>query len=191
MFFYDICAVDHLNFANVVYRGVDRGGPLPDNTKDERLIKLWQRYADYWYDQSREMDLEEIRYLAEKLAESNNEEYEIILVSDNKEESERENFYGIDVAGGYHSMLPAGFNENSGDAFCRVINFYLKAKLNENGLFYDQSDAELFREVLIEYKKILPGYIEDEEWRLYYIYKALKMKGGKYTANNIHRSQVG
>lgn len=172
MFFYHICAYDRTSSSSSAYRGVDRVGPLPDNTKDEKLIKLWQRYADYWYDQSREMDLEEIRYLAEKLAESNNEEYEIILVSDNEEESERENFYGIDVAGGYDSMLADGlFNEDSGSAFCKVFNSYFKAKLNEYGLFSDQSDAKLFKEVLLEYNKELPGFIEDEEWRLYYIYK--------------------
>lgn len=89
-----------------------------------------------------------------------------------------EEFLGIDICtlGGY-SFLSSGLRyKETGiatnvDSIFLLIHKYFQPKLNEHLLFDKGEYGELFLNVITEIQSLSPGVIEEDTFRMYYLFK--------------------
>jgi len=88
-------------------------------------------------------------------------------------------YYGADVSGvGGYSLLGENLfadnneQDNPLHHILNVFNRFWDERRNQYGLFNEQ-DAVLFRNVLIELQALVPGCIETENWLVVHVFKVL------------------
>jgi hypothetical protein len=168
-----------------LYRGLYRSEPFPCSDENMEIIELWNKYTQYLeplinMGVTSELTLDELKYLAKWFTDNTDTCYETVYFDVANSCPYESHYYGIDVSskGGY-SMLGEGFFCNVGDKMSDkyhlldVVNKYFMGKVNQNGLFSNLEDATCFQGVLKELNILFPGSIEDEDWRIIYIYKLI------------------
>lgn len=160
--------------------------PIPVENENERFLLLWQQSAenaDKNWGMTTELTLEELKEFADIATHELGEEYELIYFSETFECPHPSEYYGIDVVGWRYSMLARNiFPDAVGEKHFQRNNLYkrfakanqdFRPKLNAHGLFSVMEDAKDFLALLNELHELSPGCIEDENWRIAYIFKIL------------------
>lgn len=155
------------------YKGIARIDDYKPDVKKPHAYELWRKYISPMWWVTTELSMAELLELKQLMTEKSKKQHEIIVFSEKRIIPNNFTYYGIDVAslGGY-SMLGEGLFNNSisHSAIIDVLNMYFKGQLNEYGLFQTTDIADSFKAVLLEMNKHLPGCIEDEDWRIFYVY---------------------
>ena len=160
------------------YKGLYRNEPYPPSNYREQnqFMSLWERYSHDGPGLTKELSLDELKALA-KLATANTGDcHEVIYYSESNKCPYEAEYYGIDVAGVWFSMLGSLFKDPKEPAdgvynLWDVIISHFKMGLNANGLFEKLEDAISFRTVLNDLLAINSSYIENENWRIIHVFR--------------------
>lgn len=178
MGYYKILSLEPLLFAKKGYKGLYRAGipPYPAGP-NKRLLSLWEKETED-YDKYRgispKFTFDELREYAGLAAQEFKEPFEIIYFSEHNDCPHESEYYGVDVAGfGGYSMVGEGFFKKGASALYNLLISHFTGKLNAYGLFREYEDGVNFRDVIMELGALRPGSIEDEDWRVFHIFKVL------------------
>ncbi len=159
------------------YKGLYRRGPFPCSNEKDRFFSLWQRYVKYLEKTpgvTTELSVGELQEFAKLATQQAGEQFEVVYFSQSCKCQHEAEYYGIDVAsdGGY-SMVGENIFPNAKSHLYGLINQYFRTRLNSNGLFDTVGDAVLLKGVLSDLNTLSPGCVEQEDWRIIYVFRVL------------------
>jgi len=159
------------------YKGLYRSEPYPpfNYIKQNRFMSLWERYAHDGPGITTELTLDELKEFAELATTASGEHHEVIYHSERDDCPHEAECYGIDVAGVWFSMMGYLFMDSKKfeDNSWNLIVSQLKPKVNSNVLFDKLDDALSFCAVLKELLVLNPNCIENEDWRVWHIFRII------------------
>lgn len=165
--------IETVEASNQCYKGIARTDDYTPDIKNPRAYELWRKYVSSMGYITTELSMAELLELRQLMTEESKKQHEIIVFSERKITSNDFTYYGIDVSsfGGYSILGEGLFNNSiSHSTIIAVLNIFFKEQLNEYGLFQKAEIAECFKSVLLEMNEHSPGCIEDEDWKIIYVY---------------------
>ena len=172
MIYYKI-VTEKAESSELCYKGIARTDDYKPDIRNPHAYELWCQYVSPMGWITNELSMDELLELRQLMTEESKKQHEIIVFSEKKNIPNNFTYYGIDVAslGGYSVLGEGLFNNSiSQSSIIDILNSHFKGLLNEYGLFRKTENAESFKSVLLEMNKISPGCIEDEDWKILYVY---------------------
>jgi len=177
MGYYKVLAIQNQDRA-LGYKGLYRSEPFPKAGKDKRFLSLWERYTQYLEPLlnmgiTTELTLDELREYANLATQDTGDCYEVVFFNESCECPHEAEYYGIDVTGigGYSIVGENFFNASNENGLFATLSEYFRVKANSNGLFNSVEDAMSFQTVLNDLNTLSPGCVEQEDWRILYVFK--------------------